>query len=70
MPFCLFALRGEPVSSRLTAEGGAIKTGSKRKSPIDKLINQCSQGSKLLVLTLIENSPNDQKTKPIGSLFT
>lgn len=69
MPFRLLALGGEPVSSRLTAEGRAVKTGSKRKSPIDKLINQCSQGTELLVFALIENSLNDQRTKPIGSLF-
>lgn len=65
----LLALRGEPLHSALTAEGRAVETGSKRKSPFDMLINQFSQGTGLLALALIENSIIDQKTNPIGSLF-
>lgn len=67
---CLLAPRGGPLSSGLTAEGRVVKTRSKIKSLLDMLINQFSYGTELLVLVLIENSLIDQKTKPIGSLFT
>lgn len=33
------------------------------------LINQCSYGTELLVLVLIENSLIDQKPKPVGFLI-
>lgn len=68
--FCLPVLRGQPLSSGLTAEGRTVKIGRKRKSPFDILINQFSPGTELLVLALIENNLIDQNTKPIGSLFT
>lgn len=68
--FCLLAPRGEPLISRLAAEGRAVKTGSKRKSPFDMLINQFSYETEWLVWALTENSLIDQKPKPVSFLFT
>ena len=48
----------------MTADGRAVKTGSKIKSPLDTLINQLSYGTQLLVLVHNENGLIDQKTKP------
>lgn len=48
----------------MTADGRAVKTGSKIKSPFDTLINQLSYGTQLLVLVHSENGLIDQKAKP------
>lgn len=63
--FCLLVPGGEPLISGLAAEGRAVKTGSKLKSPFDVLINQFPHGTELPVLVLIENSLIDQKPKPV-----
>lgn len=51
----LLAPTGQLVGSGLTADGRAVKTGSKIKSPFDMLINQFSYGTELSVLVHIEN---------------
>jgi hypothetical protein len=67
--FRLHDPRGACLWSRLTAAGGAVKTGSEIKSLSDMLINQYPHRTDLLVLGTHRSRLIDQRAKLIDSLF-